>query len=325
MLEYFSNEIKSNLEICKMAAARGYPYMSEDIKQNKEFILEIKGVFGNESKISKELIRDKDILKEYWEEAKEYISGDPFDLFCLCSVIGIDSFGNDIIDRFLKIEKTRHSKERIYEYEEKTEFTQFVKVKKYQKDDVPFINIIDFDKDIFDKELYPVIILVGEKENTLSRKIKEEYDEHCIIEIYAQDANTDGIKLITKDVNKIIDLLRVITYTNDTAYDIMPYLYNGLAPIKEWLGDDIKKGKIEVYKLEGSLQEITKKIQTVPENLVDKNCVIQVVSNNKMDEYKANNLLSKLYKKKLFLDEIGYISSHICNIEDIEIIVMKIV
>ena len=34
-------------------------------------------------------------------------------------LFGVDSFGNDIIDQFLKIEKTRHSAEKREQYKEK--------------------------------------------------------------------------------------------------------------------------------------------------------------------------------------------------------------
>ena len=90
---------------------------------------------------------------------------------------GIDSFGNDVIDQFLKIEKTRHSAEKREQYKEKIELTQFVKVKEYQENKELVVNVIDWDKEIFSKELYPIIVLIGKEENIISKQIKEEYEE----------------------------------------------------------------------------------------------------------------------------------------------------
>lgn len=151
-LKYFSDEIRNNLEICKMASVNGYPYMSENIRKNKEFALEMGYFFHTIDYMDKSLKKDEDIVKAYWED-------NCIDIFtCLCSVISVDRFGNEIIDQFLEIEKTRHSKERIDDYEEKIDSIQFVKCKEWQNDEESFVNMIDFDKEIFDEELEPVIV-----------------------------------------------------------------------------------------------------------------------------------------------------------------------
>ena len=319
-LQYFSEEIKNNLEFCKrIVSLDSYPYMGENIHKNKEIALKLGAKFGNIKYVDKNLRKDKEIIDTYWEDL------DFENLVCLCSIVSVDHFGNEVIDKFIEIEKTRHSKKRVLEYTQEVEFTQFVKIKEYEDDTIPILKVIDLDKEIFQEELRSVIVLVGKKENAISQKIKEEYQDHCIIEIYTQDTDTNHFKLITQDVTTIIDLLRVITYTNSFSEDIMPENYNGLAMVDEMLLTQIKKGTIEIYKYEGNLKEIVKKIREIPKDLVNQNCIIQIVGNEKIDAYICMNLASKLYKKKLYFTDIGYIASHICKIDTIEIILMKIV
>lgn len=239
-------------------------------------------------------------------------------------LFGVDSFGNDIIDQFLKIEKTRHSAEKREQYKEKIELTQFVKVKECQENKELVVNVIDWDKDIFSKELYPIIVLIGKEENIMSRQIKEEYEEQCIIEIYTQDIEADNFKFITKDISPIINLLRVIAYTNDIQNERIPWNYNGLAATREILCNDNGKKNIEIYQYEGTAQEVAKEIATIPKNFLDENCIIQIIGNEKLDEYLCLSLVNKLYKKRLLLGNIGHMASHICEIENIEVIIMKI-
>lgn len=320
-LKYFSDEIRNDIEICKLASCGDYPHMSEKIRKNKEIALELGANFSNINYVDKDLRKDQDIIKRYWSDVKEKIC----DYFCcLCSVISIDNFGNEIIDEFLKIEKTRHSKKRISKFEEKIELTQFVKIKECQNDEEAFIHTIEFDKEIFDKELQTFIILIGEKENAISREIKEEYEENCIIEIYTQEVDTYNCKLITKDTNKIIDLLRVITYINSPEDDIISENYIGLVSIKEVILNEQEKNNIEIYKCKGSLQEITQIIKSVPKNFINKDCIIQIVGNDKLNDYICMNIVSKIYQNRLWQDNTGYIASHICNIENIEIIIMNL-
>jgi hypothetical protein len=335
VIQYFSNEIKNDFEICKNAYVVGYPFISENVRGNKELALKAldePSYAWNIRYINKSLKKDKDIIKKYWDMVKS-----PYlEWYTPCSIISIDSFGNGIIDEFLKLEKERHSKKRIYDYEENLELTQFVKVKKYKDNTNPFINVIDFDREIFDEELQPFIVIIGEKENSLISDIKEEYDNDYMIEIYAQNVETNHFKFITEDVNKIINLLRIITYTNDTDDDVfseIPYReidlkymmeqVNNLIGIKN-IQEEANTGIIEIYQCSGKLHEIEEKINEIPKNFVDKKCVVQIVGNTQLDVYMCANLCSKVFGKKLFFEDVGYFVSHICNIDDVEILIMKI-
>ena len=81
-----------------------------------------------------------------------------------------------------------------------------------------------------------------------------------MIEIYTQDIENNNFKFITKDINKIINLLRVITYTNDDKDNTVPWNYNGLVIPREMFANNTKKRKIEIHQYEGTLQEIVKEV-----------------------------------------------------------------
>ena len=96
---------------------------------------------------------------------------------------------------------------------------QFVKIEKSHIERNSFIDNVKFNKKLFDKELHPLIILIGKEDNTLSKEIKKEYQsngDRWIIEVYENDSNTNNFKLITKDKNTILDLLRIIAYSTSS-------------------------------------------------------------------------------------------------------------
>lgn len=125
-----------------------------------------------------------------------------------------------------------------------------------------------------------------------------------MIEIYTQDIDTDQFKLITKDRNKVMNLLRMITYTNSSEDDIMPEHYRGLLDMREILRKDIKKGNIEIYQWEGKLEKIKQTINQIPENFVDQNCMIQIVGNDELDAYICASIWSRIFGKELFFEDV---------------------
>ena len=88
ILEYFSDEIRNDIDICKMTLlSGGFRYMNDCIRQNKACILEIGDTFDIIDDIGKELLKDEDIIEAYWNNVAGYICGDPYDLHCVCSII----------------------------------------------------------------------------------------------------------------------------------------------------------------------------------------------------------------------------------------------
>ena len=88
VLQYFSDEIRSNPEICEMTLlSGGFRYMDDSIRKNKSVILEMGDIFYISDAIDKELIEDEDILKLYWKNVSEFIFGDSTDLLCACSIV----------------------------------------------------------------------------------------------------------------------------------------------------------------------------------------------------------------------------------------------
>ena len=324
-LEYFSDKIKDDFEICKNATV-SYRDMSKEIRKNKELAIEILKEQAYDIKyIDKELRKDKDICEAYWNYVKENLN---FAYYTnICSVIGIDVFGNEVIDTFLKIEKERHTEEIISQYEERTELVQFVKAEAtlvYEKSN-PMISFLD--KQIFNKDLEPLIVLIGEKENAISKQIKQEYqkntlsDRISIIEIYKQDIDTYNPKLIIADIEKIFDLLRIVTYDNNFKKVLIrdDYLYN----IKYLLREPKVENKIEIHKCKGNIKEVKQQINEITKKVQGKRYIVQLVCNNKIDTYTINaiyNMIDGLNK----IYNIDYYSNHECNIKDIEIIIMML-
>lgn len=107
----------------------------------------------------------------------------------------------NIIDKFLKKEKERHTTARILQYEEQTELIQFVKTIKTTYNDI--FNIYDFDKQLFNiEESTKLIVLIGKEENIVSKNLKKEYSFHKENESY----NTNIIEIYTQDYNDTINL-----------------------------------------------------------------------------------------------------------------------
>lgn len=324
-LKYFSDEIKNDFEICKNATI-SYRDMGKKIRKNRELALEILKKQAYDIKyIDKELRKDKEICEAYWNYVKENLN---FAYYTnICSVIGIDAFGNEVIDTFLKIEKERHTEEIISQYEERTELVQFVKAEAtivYEESN-PMISFLD--KQIFNKDLEPLIVLIGEKENAISKQIKQEYQKNTlsdtisIIEIYKQNTSTYNPTLITEDTEKIIDLLRIITYDNNSKNALI--IDGDLYQIKFLLKETRVENKIEIHKCKGNIKEIKQQINEITKKVQGKRYIVQLVYNNKIDTYTINAIYNTIDSLNEIYN-IDYYSNHECNIKDIEIIIMML-
>lgn len=222
-IKYFSDEIKNDFECCKIATQNyGYTYIGKEMQKNKELaLIELKRCCWDVKYVDKELRKDEDIIKQYWKTMNCTDSDWYHDI---CSVISIDEYGNNIIDEFLKIEKERHTEERINEYEENTEEVQFVK---YENG--------SFNKQLMKEKFKPFVIIIGKKKNELVDDLIKRYDTDDrlinIIEVYQENVDTLNMKLITKDKENVFALLRLITYT--TAGDT-PLTEDNLGDIRCW-------------------------------------------------------------------------------------------
>ncbi len=308
----FSDNVKNDFECCKTAIVdgfSGYKYIGKKMKNNKELaLLEINRKYGHNIKdVSKELRKDKDIIKAHWEK----IYRNPTYFINFCSIIAIDDFGNSIIDAFKSEEFQRHMQSRIDKYEGRTETVQFIK---YNKGKI--------DKEIFEPILQPLVILIGEQRNKIANEIIRKYYNSNgkfidIIEIYKTDVNTKNIKFISKDENEIIDLLRLITYT--TSGDTW-LSEDNLNDIRELL----LKSKLENKNLKIKLIKDIKNIDTFKKEFLNGNTfVVQAVSSDipTLAEY---NVLFEQIQEKFGKKYVQYHIHNSCNFNDFEIYILKI-
>ncbi len=139
------------------------------------------------------------------------------------------------------------------------------------------------------------------------------------IEIYNIDTNISNTKLITDDIDKTINLLRVMTY-NDTTTTINTHIYYTYLNLH--LKEFVKNKNIEIEIYKGTVKNIKKQIEEMPRNKFPQIYMVQTVYNKGIDEYTLNEIYEMLdnsKKNKL----IKYYSQHKCNIKDIEIIIAK--
>lgn len=313
-LEYFSDDIKNDFECCKVSIVEGfsgYRYIGNDMKMNKELgLMEINNCHGIKE-INKELRKDKDIIEAYWNSVDRKPNTN-----YLCSIISIDDFGNEIIDKFLNIENKRHIQERKEIYEEQTETVQFVK---YQNQ--------KFNKKLFKKNWNPFVIIIGNKKNNVAEDVINYYNDDedniviNIIEIYKEDVKTSNIKLIAKNKEDIFNLLRFITYT--TAGDTF-LTEDNLGDIIEWLYvNKFSNKNIEILKFKIDINEPTLKIDKTL--FKGKFYIFQIVSNEVNSDFSSYNYIWTIVKQ-LKDNNIDY-EIHLhdsCNINDIEIYALKV-
>lgn len=257
--------------------------------------------------IEKSLRKDKDIIEAFWNTVKNCKYGYYYNNLCL--IISIDKYGDNIIDEFFKKEKKRHNYKIKSKYKRSTEIVQFYKSEEEYKNKL----------EKFTKDFEPIIILIGQQERYSSIEIKNKYKNNFFIEVYSIDTNINNAKLITKDVDKIINFLRVMTY-NDTTTMINTYIRHGY--LKNCLEEFVENKNIEIKIYKGTVKEIKKQIEEIPRNLFPKMYMVQIVYNKEIDEYTLNGIyemLNRTKKNKL----IKYYSQHKCNIKDIEMIIVK--
>ena len=232
--------------------------------------------------IKKSLRKDKDIIEAFWKAVRECDYGYYYNNLCL--IISIDKYGDNIIDEFFEKEKKRHNYKIKNQYEENTEIVQFYKSEGEYKNRL----------EIFTKDFKPTIILIGQKENPISIEIKNKYKNNLFIEIYIIDTSRSDTKLITDDIDKIINLLRVMTY-DDTTTTINTHIYYGyLNPCLEEFVKD-KSIEIEIYK--GTVKQIKKQIEEMPRNKFPKIYMVQTVYNKGIDEYTLNEIYETIQKR----------------------------
>ncbi len=320
--QYFSDAIKDDVEICRIACNLGYYYASENIRKNKQLALEVFVPFHMRV-INKELRKDKDIIQAYWKEIANLMNED-IDYINTCSIIGVDDLGNEIIDEFLENEQKRHTAERVLQYEEQTELIQFIKTNKTKHNE--YFNTYDFDKQLFDKKYRNrLIVLIGKEENPISKDIKEEYRHDKentrthFVEIYTQDLETDNTRLITMDKEQILDLLRILAYA--TSNDDKLSQNDGLLDIKHLLMNELKNSKIKTYKFKTTINELKKEIDKIPKEYINKSIMIQLICNDEYDEYTCMQICNMIFEK-INNGKMIHHASHICNIDHIEIIIL---
>lgn len=312
-LVYFSDKVKNDFNCCKDAIAdglSGYKYIGNKMKNNKELaLIEINRKYGHDIReFQKSLRKDKDIIKAHWN--KVYKNPSYFGGFC--SVIAIDNFGNTIIDTFKKEELKRHIQVRIDKYEERTEAVQFIKCYKGK-----------LENKIFKSILNPLIIIIGNKQNKIANEIIESYykkdDKTTIIEIYRTDINTKNYKLISKNENEIIYLLRAITYT--TASDTW-LTEDNINDIKELLWKDKRENNNLKIKLIKNIFDIDK---IEKDFFCGNKYIIQLVSNKEHSFSKYCCLIDKI--QNFFGKKNNILQVHIhnsCNFKDFEIYIIRI-
>ena len=311
-LQYFSDRVKNDFECCKSSIVdglSGYNYIGVKMKNNKELALtQINNKHYHDiRRVSKKLRIDKDIVEAHWKK----IYKDPSFYKDFCSIIGIDDFGNKIIDTFKSEELKRHLQSRIDIYEEGTESVQFIKC----------ING-KLEHKIFKPILNPFIIIIGKDKNQIANEIiKKYYDKNSkyinIIEIYKTDVTTKNIKFISHKEIEIKNLLRIITYT--TAGDSW-LTEDNLNDIKELLFKnkmENKNIKIKSFKSLSDLNEIGTSF------FKGNTYIIQVVSNNEHPLHEYRSLMNKI--EEIFNQDKKLLQVHIhnsCNFKDFEIYIL---
>ena len=139
-----------------------------------------------------------------------------------------------------------------------------------------------------------------------------------IIEVYENDSNTNNFKLITKDKNTILDLLRIISYST-SGDDILPQS-RGTKDIKMLMKEQVAiNNDIKIYKFKSKLEDIKQGIVKIPKKYKNKINLVQLIINDKVDAYLCNTICNMIFEN-INSGNIEYYASHVCNIDDVEII-----
>ena len=259
------------------------------------------------------------LLKEYSMTEEEFDS-----MFGYCLVVGIDEYGNSIIDNFIELEKSRHIKKRKEEFNNKSKYLRFSKY----LDGYFFPEIYTKRKNLF-------VIIIGETKNSIAKKIISKYADNesnhiNIIEVYQNDIDIQNIKLITQNKEEIYYLLRLITYivVYESFFGVGD-LMDVIASFPKKIFEN-KKIKMNCFKVNNDLSNINE--LEIPNNLY----LIQIATDlnhtvldigylseyfNKLDEKlmeRANDL------KESVFDDIEPLHTHLCcNFHDYEIYTLR--
>jgi len=268
-IPYFSEEIQQDITMYQSMQNLGRVYQNAPlpVRQNKKLALRaIQALPQNMEYVAPELKEDRDIIATY-EKTVEQIIARRMNSERLCSVIGIDEFGNEIINQFIQAEKQRCSQEQMDEYS--AVLTQFIKSK--QDNTMLDYPMIELDQEIFAEEQNPIVILIGKRENELSKQIKEKYKRS--IEVYTEDVKNSYLKMITPDKEKMLDLLRVILYSKNR------YHFQSILEKQNICGN-----QFDVLKITGSIHEILKQIKDMPRCQHSELHYIQIFSSHAVEE-----------------------------------------
>lgn len=306
-IQYFPEEIRKDTKMYQNMGDLGnaYPYAPLSVRQKKEIAIRaIQEMPYNFQNMAPELKEDKDIVATY-EKAIQQMREKKTPIEKLCSIIGIDEFGNQVIDQWLQSEKTKHFREEIDE--DSIAMIQWIKSK--QEKTILDYPVTVLDQEIFEPEQQPIIVLIGEKENEISKQIKEKYEKS--IEIYTKDGKDSYLKMITTDQEKIQDLLRIILFNKDN------YQFHSILKKECIFGN-----QIEIQKMTGTMQEIQEQIENMPRCERAEMHFIQIVHSKwiNLDSIGQLEDIIRNGKKNRYIEEIVEDNS---GIYGIEILILK--
>ena len=141
-----------------------------------------------------------------------------------------------------------------------------------------------------------------------------------MIEIYSEDSETCNPKLITKDIGQIMDLLRLLIY--DASSKTISMFEDTLEQIKWIFKESNETYALEVQKFQGTIKEVKQKLNEIPKSCLPQEWIVQVIFPSTMDDYTVNGISKMVYslvKNKI----IRYCSYHECEIDEVEIIIVK--
>ena len=76
---------------------------------------------------------------------------------------------------------------------------------------------------------------------------------------------------------------------------------------------------IKIYKFKSKLEDIKQGIVKIPKKYKNKINMVQLIINDKVDAYLCNTICNMIFEK-INSGNIEYYASHVCNIDDVEII-----
>lgn len=115
-----------------------------------------------------------------------------------------------------------------------------------------------------------------------------------------------------------MDILRIIAYST-SGDDILPQS-RGTKDIKMLMKEQIEiNNNIKIYKFKSKLEDIMHEIVKIPKKYKNKINMVQLIINDKVDAYLCNTICNMIFEE-INSGNIVYYASHVCNIENVEII-----